>query len=490
MSSEQELVDQHEQARDVLTRNQASQALIDEILLPQGRVTEAQMWCFGLIGKELRVEYQTKIDSAQPKTHIVRLPFNSTWQECDISVPAPTSDDQQVHYDRFIKYSHHASSFMDKRMLLSTWPGPYLFGLLEGMFGSGSFTELGILRETAAMGIYDYMRYVMEEPYIGNYVAPIDPFSNSSDEEIERAANQNDPWALKEMGVRLDRLGRRDEAIPLWRRAADMGNHASLRNLGIAELDLGNLDAAQSLFEQALAAGSTSSWVHIGQIAERRGQSEEALAIYRRGHEEGDRHATFNVGAVLRREDNLSEALPWFRRAAEKELPKAKLVLSWALQQLGENDDARIWLERAMVEDPESDSDLASYLQTMLGFRLEPYVAPMRPSIVNGSKKRLNIFNDEEMKGEIEMTSFQNRCEILGELWFAYRDDEEFTDFIEYNDVGLPLAYLVAEGLAAASEQGEVYINETWDLLIEALGADESVSYESLDQLLGQDEEE
>lgn len=488
--SEQELVDQHEQARDVQTRNQASQSLIDEILLPEGRVTEAQMWCFGLVGQELRDEYQAKIDSAHPKTDLVRLPFNTTWHECDISVPAPKSDDQQVHYDRFIKYSQHASSFMDKRMLLSTWPGPYFHGLLSGMFGSGNMAELGILPETAAMGIYDYMRYVMEEPYIGNYIHPLDPFTNSSDEEIERGVSQNDPWALKEKGVRLDHQGNRGEAIPLWKRAAEMGNHASLRNLGVAELDLGNLELAEGFFQRAIAAGSTSSWVHLGQIAEQRGNSEEALAIYQRGHEAGDRHATFNVGAVLRREDKLSDALPWFRRAAERRLPKSTLVLAWALNQLNENSDALIWLERAMVEDPESDTELATFLRTTLGFRREPYVAPIRPTIVRSTKPRLNIFDSDEEKGEPAVTSFERRCAILGELWFSYREDEEFTDFIEYNDVGLPLAYLVNEGLATSTETGDNYINETWDLLIEALGADESVSYESLDQLLGEGEEE
>ena len=82
------------------------------------------------------------------------------------------------------------------------------------------------------------------------------------------------------------------------------------------------------------------------------------------------------------------------------------------------------------------------------------------------------------------MNDFSSKCEILGELWLDYKNDEAFADFIEYNDIGLPLAYAVSAGLAKVEPQGELYINETWDLLIEALNADATATYESLDDLL------
>ena len=40
-------------------------------------------------------------------------------------------------------------------------------------------------------------------------------------------------------------------------------------------------------------------------------------------------------------------------------------------------------------------------------------------------------------------TDFSKRCEILSDLWMNYRTDEQLTDFIEYNDMGLPLAYFI-----------------------------------------------
>jgi hypothetical protein len=82
------------------------------------------------------------------------------------------------------------------------------------------------------------------------------------------------------------------------------------------------------------------------------------------------------------------------------------------------------------------------------------------------------------------MNDFSSKCEILGDLWLNYRDEDDFTDFIEYNDIGLPLAYTVSAGLATATPQGELYINETWDLLVEALGIDGEETWDSLDHML------
>ena len=82
------------------------------------------------------------------------------------------------------------------------------------------------------------------------------------------------------------------------------------------------------------------------------------------------------------------------------------------------------------------------------------------------------------------MNDFSSKCEILGDLWINYREDEDFQDFMQYNDIGLPLAYAISAGLAKAEPQGELYVNETWDLFVDALGLDFNTEYESLDQML------
>lgn len=80
-------------------------------------------------------------------------------------------------------------------------------------------------------------------------------------------------------------------------------------------------------------------------------------------------------------------------------------------------------------------------------------------------------------------TSFSNRCDILGELWFAYREDSDFADFIEYNDLGLPLAYAISREIISSTKDSAMLINETWQLLLDVLGL-EDTGYESLSEVL------
>ena len=81
-------------------------------------------------------------------------------------------------------------------------------------------------------------------------------------------------------------------------------------------------------------------------------------------------------------------------------------------------------------------------------------------------------------------THFSNKCDILADLWMNYRDDETFEDFIEYNDLGLPLAYMVQNSIVKIESTGESLIEETFDLLLGAVGVDDQ-GFETLDDLLG-----
>lgn len=81
-------------------------------------------------------------------------------------------------------------------------------------------------------------------------------------------------------------------------------------------------------------------------------------------------------------------------------------------------------------------------------------------------------------------TPFDSKCQILGQLWFEYKEDPEFTDFIEYNDIGLPLAFLLSSELAIPNAKSEMYIDETFSLLLAALGKESDEGYDSLEDLL------
>ena len=84
----------------------------------------------------------------------------------------------------------------------------------------------------------------------------------------------------------------------------------------------------------------------------------------------------------------------------------------------------------------------------------------------------------------IQGNTFENKITILAELWMNYRDDDELNDFIEYNDIGLPLAYLLMNEIVLPTLQSSVYIDETYNLLITSLTVEDK-EWASLDELLG-----
>lgn len=86
-------------------------------------------------------------------------------------------------------------------------------------------------------------------------------------------------------------------------------------------------------------------------------------------------------------------------------------------------------------------------------------------------------------------TDFSNRCYILCELWMGYRDDEQFSDFVEYNDLGFPLAYLIAKDVVKSTAEAEKIIDETWELFLQSLEV-EDTGFESLAEVFGEEEED
>lgn len=67
-------------------------------------------------------------------------------------------------------------------------------------------------------------------------------------------------------------------------------------------------------------------------------------------------------------------------------------------------------------------------------------------------------------------TDFSNQVSILGEFYINYREDNDLGDFLEFNDIGLPLSYLASEGLCEISEDGKKYVAESWEMFLLAMG--------------------
>ena len=82
-----------------------------------------------------------------------------------------------------------------------------------------------------------------------------------------------------------------------------------------------------------------------------------------------------------------------------------------------------------------------------------------------------------------DMTPFESKCDILGQLWVEYKNDEQFQDFVEYNDLGLPLAYAISSDIVSSSPKAQMFVEETFQLLLAAVGREEDTGFDSLSDL-------
>lgn len=87
-------------------------------------------------------------------------------------------------------------------------------------------------------------------------------------------------------------------------------------------------------------------------------------------------------------------------------------------------------------------------------------------------------------------TTFENKCSILSQVWLEFRDDENFTQFMSYGDLGLPLAYAIDSGIVKNTPESQTFIEEVFELLLGILGMDEDTGFETLDDILFEDEPE
>ena len=91
---------------------------------------------------------------------------------------------------------------------------------------------------------------------------------------------------------------------------------------------------------------------------------------------------------------------------------------------------------------------------------------------------------DETVVSTAKETDFDTKVQILSDLWLDYRDDENFKDFFAFNDLGLPLAYAAANAIVDLHPMAERFIEETFTVLLAALGNIADTGFLSLDDLL------
>jgi hypothetical protein len=74
--------------------------------------------------------------------------------------------------------------------------------------------------------------------------------------------------------------------------------------------------------------------------------------------------------------------------------------------------------------------------------------------------------------------TFDNKVQILSEIWTQLRFDEQLTDFVEYSDLGLPLAYLFYHNIVEPTDTAKAIIQETYDVLLAMFEVEDSADFE------------
>ena len=80
-------------------------------------------------------------------------------------------------------------------------------------------------------------------------------------------------------------------------------------------------------------------------------------------------------------------------------------------------------------------------------------------------------------------TPYDIKYAILSDLWTGYKEEDDFADFVAYNDLGLPLAFMIEQKIVESTPIAQVYIEETFELLIESLGLETVDEYGSLEEM-------
>ena len=81
------------------------------------------------------------------------------------------------------------------------------------------------------------------------------------------------------------------------------------------------------------------------------------------------------------------------------------------------------------------------------------------------------------------MATLRSVTALLGELYEMYRDLPDYQDFFTQYDIGVPLAWMTANGFATPSENGIQMIDEAWVAFCDIVGVDKYNDFDNVNDL-------
>lgn len=98
-----------------------------------------------------------------------------------------------------------------------------------------------------------------------------------------------------------------------------------------------------------------------------------------------------------------------------------------------------------------------------------------------------SIASSESIAQEHE-TSLEDKAQIIMEFVQDFQGTGEYDEFFDYNDLGIPLAIAITQDMADLTESGLAIFEETWSQLCELFEMDKTESYESIEDLMDNNE--
>lgn len=102
------------------------------------------------------------------------------------------------------------------------------------------------------------------------------------------------------------------------------------------------------------------------------------------------------------------------------------------------------------------------------------------------SVSRASIANSES--DQPHETSLEDKAQIIVEFLQDFRESGEYVEFFDGGNLGIPLAIALIQDMADLTESGLEIFEDTWSQLCDLFGMDEKASYESIEDLMDNEE--
>lgn len=147
--------------------DQMIETIISKYLIPQQRLIEANSWLVPIEDSKISSKLKLAVAQAESESNlpeIKRIPKNKNWLEVDLSQASVKTDDQQIHYDRFIAILNLRKTMSEDRDDVFECRNEWISYMAYSAYGTDDehkLADLGFRFTTIAMAYHDYIENIL-----------------------------------------------------------------------------------------------------------------------------------------------------------------------------------------------------------------------------------------------------------------------------------------------------------------------------------------